>query len=82
MNPLRSWKSTPAALRHGLSGFIAGGLGEVALVGLVLALGIACLCTLLSAAALAPSMAEWLTVPCVFAAAGLPVALTTGCGDG
>lgn len=82
MNPKRFWKSTPAVLRQGFSGFVAGGLGGAVLIGLVLALDIARLRSLLSAADFALSVGEWLTVPSVFAAAGLIVALSTGCGDG
>ncbi len=80
MIPSRFWKSTPAALRQGLSGIFAGALGGAVLVGLVLALDIARLRTLLSMVIVTPSAAEWLTVPSVFAAAGLAVALTCGRG--
>lgn len=82
MHLKRSWQSTPAALRLALSGMIAGALGGVVLVGLVLVLDIARLRSLLSATALPPSPLEWLTVPGAFAMIGLAVALSWGGNDG
>ncbi len=80
MSIIRSWTSTPAILRHGLSGLTAGGLGGMVLIGLVLALDIAHLRSLTEAASSAPTVWEWLTVPCAFAATGLSVAVTSGRG--
>lgn len=82
MNPLRSWKSTPPALRQGITGVVAGGAGGSALIGILLALDIARLRSLLSVAILRPSLTEWLTVPCAFAVLGLVAALCMGGDDG
>lgn len=74
----RLWKTLPFVWRLGLSGLLTGGLSGLVLVGLVVVLDIARLRTLLTMASMAPSPAEWLTVPGVFAALGLAWTMTSG----